>query len=167
MSLTHEDVKEILAILDQADCDEVDIELGDLKLHLRRHAKASDHRHETALGNDGDGKQAPQARPVAAIYPGSNPQEALPEGVVAVTAPMVGTFYRAPSPGEKPFVERGDRVAPEDSVCLLEVMKLFNSVKAGMAGTVERILVENGTLVEYGQTLILIRAETTTAATRK
>ena len=79
---------------------------------------------------------------------------------MAVTAPMLGTFYRMPSPGEKPFVEQGDKVSPDDTVCLVEVMKLFNSVKAGMAGTVEQILVENGTLVEYGQPLILIRKET-------
>ena len=79
---------------------------------------------------------------------------------MAVAAPMLGTFYRTPSPGEKPFVEQGDKVSPDDTVCLVEVMKLFNSVKAGMAGTVEQILVENGTLVEYGQPLILIRKET-------
>lgn len=79
---------------------------------------------------------------------------------MAVTAPMLGTFYRTPSPGERAFVEQGDKVSPDDTVCLVEVMKLFNSVKAGMAGTVEKILVENGTLVEYGQPLILIRKET-------
>jgi acetyl-CoA carboxylase biotin carboxyl carrier protein len=166
MSLSHEDVKTILTILDQADCDEVDIEFGDFKLHLRRHGHASDHPHGPAVDNQGAvqgrGEHAREIMPSGSIPHGSNREELLPEDVVAVTAPMVGTFYRTPAPGEKPFVEQGDRVTPEDPVCLLEVMKLFNSVKAGMAGTVERILVENGTLVAYGQALVLIRKETTT-----
>lgn len=171
MSLTHEDVKAILAILAQTECEEVDIEFGDFKLHLRKHGHAPDHRHGPAADNEGAvqrrSERAPETTPSGPIPHGKNQGQALPDGVVAITAPMLGTFYRAPSAGEKPFVEQGDRVAPEDPVCLLEVMKLFNSVKAGMAGTVERILVENGTLVEYGQALILIREETTTAATKK
>jgi acetyl-CoA carboxylase biotin carboxyl carrier protein len=72
---------------------------------------------------------------------------------------MLGTCYRAPSPGAKPFVEVGDKVRPDDTVCMVEVMKLFNSLKAGVAGTVEQVLFENATLVEYGQPLILIRKE--------
>ena len=83
----------------------------------------------------------------------------MPPGVVAVNAAMLGTFYRAPSPGAKPFVEVGGRVQPDDTVCLLEVMKLFSSLKAGVAGTVEKILAENATLVAAGQALILIRKD--------
>lgn len=76
---------------------------------------------------------------------------------------MLGTFYRAPAPGERPFVEVGDKVGPGDTVCLVEVMKLFNSVKAGVAGTVVKITVENGSMVEHGQTLILIESDRHTA----
>ena len=72
---------------------------------------------------------------------------------------MLGTFYRAPAPGERPFVEVGDKVGPGDTVCLMEVMKLFNSVKAGVAGTVVKIAAENGSMVEHGQTLILIESD--------
>jgi acetyl-CoA carboxylase biotin carboxyl carrier protein len=82
--------------------------------------------------------------------------ESVPDGLVAVRAPMLGTFYRAPSPGEKPFVEVGDNVGSNDTVCLVEVMKLFNSIKAGVDGTVVKIQVENGTMVEHGQILLLI-----------
>jgi acetyl-CoA carboxylase biotin carboxyl carrier protein len=70
---------------------------------------------------------------------------------------MLGTFYCAPSPGERPFVEVGSEVSLADTVCLVEVMKLFNSVKAGVAGTVVEVLVENGAMVEYDQVLMVIK----------
>jgi len=164
MSLTHEDVQKILAILDEAECEEVRLEFGDLKLHLRRHGSSLHLQHEQRPGDKDEGQTRRTANEEAASASPAPQQprheEAIPEGVMAVAAPMLGTFYRTPSPGEKPFVEQGDKVSPDDTVCLVEVMKLFNSVKAGMAGTVEQILVENGTLVEYGQPLILIRKET-------
>ena len=81
---------------------------------------------------------------------------AVPEGVVAIRAPMMGTFYRAPAPGEKQFVEEGQRVRADDTVCLIEVMKLFNSIRAGVDGEVVKIIAENGGLVEFDQPLIFI-----------
>ena len=69
---------------------------------------------------------------------------------------MLGTFYRAPAPGDPPFVKLGKRVQADDTVCLIEVMKLFSSINAGVDGVVTRILVENGTMVEFGQMLIVI-----------
>ena len=69
---------------------------------------------------------------------------------------MLGTFYRSPAPGDPPFVELGKRVRADDTVCLIEVMKLFSSINAGVDGVVTRILVENGTMVEFGQMLIVI-----------
>ena len=71
---------------------------------------------------------------------------------------MLGTFYRSPAPGEPPFVEIGKRVQADDTVCLIEVMKLFSSIKAGVDGVVTRILVENGAMVEFNQMLIVITA---------
>lgn len=164
MTLTHEDVRKILEILDHSDSEEVYLEFGDLKVHLRRHGDLSD------PGKPADRQPPPQAavspigEPAAAPTPA--PEEpgcevTIPAGLIAVTAPMLGSFYRAPTPDARPFVEVGDKVQPEDTVCLVEVMKLFNSVRAGTAGTIEKILVENATLVEYGQPLILIRKENT------
>ena len=69
---------------------------------------------------------------------------------------MVGTFYRAPAPGAPPFVEVGAKVEPDDVVCIIEVMKLMNSIRAGRRGRVVEILAENAELVEYGQPLIVI-----------
>ena len=81
---------------------------------------------------------------------------AVAEGEVAIRAPMLGTFYRSPAPGEPPFVEIGKRVRADDTVCLIEVMKLFSSIKAGVDGLVDRILVENGSMIEFNQMLIII-----------
>src|SRR5687767_5220336 len=166
MTLTHEDVRKILAILDESDYEEVHIEFGDLKLDLHRHGNPSSEiqpprGHEKPKDSgvspqapEMAGKESPVSIPRKPAY-----EAAIPEGMVAATAPMVGTFYRAPAPGAKPFVEVGDRVQADDTVCLLEVMKLFNSLKAGATGTVEKILVENAALVAAGQPLILIRKD--------
>jgi acetyl-CoA carboxylase biotin carboxyl carrier protein len=81
----------------------------------------------------------------------------LPAGTVVITAPMVGTFYRAPEPGAAPFVEVGAKVRPDTIVCLIEVMKLMNSVPAGIEGTVTHVFAENAQMVELGQALLAIR----------
>ena len=168
MTLTHDDVRKILEILDESDYEEVHIEFGDLKLDLHRRGDSSDMQHVQRHGKPEEGADSLDApKPVATktattVAPApaeTGREEALPEGVAAVVAPMLGTCYRAPSPGAKPFVEVGDKVKADDTVCLVEVMKLFNSLQAGVAGTVEKILFENATLVEYGQPLILIRKE--------
>jgi acetyl-CoA carboxylase biotin carboxyl carrier protein len=85
--------------------------------------------------------------------------EDLPAGTHLIRSPMVGTFYRAPEPGAKPFVEPGKKVKPDSIVCIIEVMKLMNSVEAGVKGTVTHVLVENGAMVEPGQPLVAIRPE--------
>ena len=71
---------------------------------------------------------------------------------------MVGTFYRAPSPGAKPYVEIGDTIKPGDVVCIIEAMKLMNEIKAEIGGKVTEVLVENGQPVEFGQTLFVLEA---------
>jgi acetyl-CoA carboxylase biotin carboxyl carrier protein len=79
------------------------------------------------------------------------------EGVVAITSPMVGTFYRSPSPEAPPFIEAGDEVEPGKVVCIIEAMKLFNEIEAEIRGKIIKILAENGKPVEYGQKLMLIK----------
>ena len=78
-------------------------------------------------------------------------------GLVAITSPMVGTFYRAPSPDSPPFIEEGDDIELGQVVCLVEAMKLFNEIESEVEGTVVKILVENSQAVEYGQKLMLVR----------
>ncbi len=77
--------------------------------------------------------------------------------VIEIKSPMVGTFYRAPSPGAKPYVEVGDEIKPGDVVCIIEAMKLMNEIKSDVSGIIEKILVENAEPVEFGQTLFLIK----------
>ncbi len=109
-------------------------------------------------------KKAAAARPAAASLPAAPPAgapaappaPAEPDHLVAITAPMVGTFYRAPSPDAPPFVSEGDLVEPGQTVCIIEAMKLFNEIQSEVRGRVARILVENAAPVEYGQTLMLV-----------
>lgn len=156
MDLTDKDIDRILKIIDESGYDEIKIEVGDFKLHVRK--TGSPGAAEPAGTNEPSPAPAVarrKSRP-APPGPGAPRAEEVPEGLVAVRAPMLGTFYRAPSPGAKPFVEVGDRVKAGDTVCLVEVMKLFNSVNAGTDGIVVKILVENGGMVEHDQVLMLI-----------
>ncbi|HZS67567.1 MAG TPA: acetyl-CoA carboxylase biotin carboxyl carrier protein [Burkholderiales bacterium] len=99
---------------------------------------------------------AAEARPAASAGPGpAGEAEAAQEGHV-VKAPMVGTFYRSPSPDAKPFVEVGQAVKEGDTICIIEAMKLMNEIEADASGAVKAILVENGQPVEYGQPLFIL-----------
>ncbi|WP_374350827.1 acetyl-CoA carboxylase biotin carboxyl carrier protein [Chitinimonas sp.] len=97
----------------------------------------------------------PQAAPAAAAVEAAAPASSLPEGTV-VKSPMVGTFYRAASPGAKPFAEVGQSVSAGDTLCIIEAMKLLNEIEAETSGVIKAILVENGTPVEYGEPLFII-----------
>ncbi|WP_250526255.1 acetyl-CoA carboxylase biotin carboxyl carrier protein [Caballeronia sp. GAWG2-1] len=96
-------------------------------------------------GSAGEGSAAPAASPAAVA----------PQGHI-VTSPMVGSFYRAPSPGADPFVQVGDTVKEGQTICIIEAMKLLNEIEADKSGVVKEILVENGQAVEYGQPLFVI-----------
>ena len=85
----------------------------------------------------------------------ATPAPAAPQGHV-VTSPMVGTFYRAPSPGADPFVQVGDTVKEGQTICIIEAMKLLNEIESDKSGVVKEILVENGQAVEYGQPLFVV-----------
>ena len=96
---------------------------------------------------------APHA--AAPVVPAAPVEEAIPEGHV-VRSPMVGTFYRAPAPGSKNFVEVGQNVGAGDTLCIIEAMKLLNEIEADQGGVIKAILVENGQPVEYGEPLFVI-----------
>jgi len=171
MDLTNDDVLEILRIIDESGYDEVRIESGDFKLHVCKHGSAVATRFEERTESRTPERTQPRPEPTRAAVKSDalsasasqREEEEIPAGLIAIRAPMLGTFYRAPSPGAKPFVEVGDKVAPHDTVCLVEVMKLFNSIKAGASGVVVKFLVENGAMVEHGQPLLLIEHELTSS----
>lgn len=103
---------------------------------------------------------APMAAPVAAQGQAVAAAPAAPAshaGTIAIKSPMVGTFYRAANPEAPSYVEEGDTVNKDTTVCMIEAMKVFNEIKAEMEGTIAAILVENGQSVEYGQPLFLVK----------
>ncbi|MWD29371.1 biotin carboxyl carrier domain-containing protein, partial [Aquicoccus sp. SCR17] len=107
-------------------------------------------------------RPAPVPEPTETAAPAPAPKAspaAAEEGLIEVTAPIVGTFYIAPEPGAAPFVTEGDKVDETSTVGIIEVMKVFNNIKAEQAGTVVRCLVEDGAFVEFGQPILLIRPE--------
>ena len=143
MGLTDDDVREILRIVDESELDELLIETDGFSLHVTKGAA------EPA---------ASAARPRApATAPAPQPASAETDnGQVTIPSPMLGTFYRAESPGAAPFVEVGSEVTEQTTVCIIEVMKMMNSVPAGVTGTVSEILADNAQLVEYGAPLFRV-----------
>ena len=147
MALTDDDVREILRIIDESSLDELRIETDGLSLHVVRGGVAP---------SDEPERERPAARPEPASQVVVAPES--PEDGLTIVAPMIGVFYRAPAPGEAPFVEIGARVEPNTIVGIIEVMKMMNSVPAGVAGTIAAIHVENAQPVEYGQPLFRVEA---------
>jgi len=159
MPLAHSDVRKVLDLLDRAEnLESLEIRLGDLVLRARKPGAATAGLPLTELHAPVSSGPPPAAvvPAVAAVVPPSPAAEEIPTGMTAIRAPMLGTFYRTPAPDQPPFVKEGDRVAGDDSVCLVEVMKMFNTVKTPVAGRVHRILAEHGKLVQHGQILMLI-----------
>jgi acetyl-CoA carboxylase biotin carboxyl carrier protein len=155
MTLRYEEVAEILKIIDSSNCDEISIETPEIKLFLRRSAVGSP---ETMRSPNGPA--VPQSGPASEIKDETSPPAdgkiALAAGRFEITAPMVGTFYRAPSPEASPFVEIGGVVSKGQPLCLIEVMRLFTTVHAEQDGRVMHIGAENGEFVEYGRTLFVL-----------
>ncbi len=150
--LTHDDVQRIIQIIDEMDDRDVHLEIGELKLHVTRGASAP-----LVAATP---RTPPAPPPTAApAKPASAPAAEVPPGHVAIRAPTMGTFYRASSPGAKPHAEIGDRVQPDDTVGVFEVMKLFSTLKAGVAGTITAIPVSNEAMVEQDQVLIVIKPD--------
>jgi acetyl-CoA carboxylase biotin carboxyl carrier protein len=149
MGLSDDDVREILRIIDESQLDELRIDMPDFRLHVRR-GGAPPPAVETPPP-ERRGEPAPAAPPEPAA-----PTTASPNGAATIDAPMLGTFYRASAPGEQPFVDVGSKVDADTVVCLIEVMKMMNSVKAGVAGTVVEVCAANADLVEYGEPLFRV-----------
>ena len=153
MQLDHEQLHRLLEALGDSDIQEFRLEGDDFRLEIRRNLP-------------GQAVIAPvMAAPVAAAAPVKPLDSASPppaatstrSDLLEITAPMVGTFYRAPAPGEPSFVEVGTRINVGQAVCILEAMKLMNELESEVAGEVVEILVDNGTPVEFGQVLMRVK----------
>ena len=144
-TLTYEDVLRIVELVKSTRFSEFRLKVGEIEVHLRRKNGAA-----------ADAAGLPAATENAAIVRSSQATRTFAPDAVLVRAPMVGTFYRAPAPGAEPFIEVGRHVDPDTTVCIIEVMKLMNSIAAEARGVVAEILVENGARVEPGDVLMVI-----------
>ena len=162
MEWTEKQILDTLRLIEASDYDEVKLEVGDFKLHVRkRGAPAAESLPTPAARVETMTAPTPAASPPPRIDAPPSPalpkgEEPVPEGVVAIRAPMVGTFYRAPAPHAPPFVETGVKVDAATTVCLIEVMKLFSTIKAGVAGKVVKILAQNAATVTKDEVLFWI-----------
>ncbi len=159
MHLDHEELHRILASLAESDIQEFSLEGKDFHLEVKRNLGPIKS-PEAIFVSSNTNQQEITPQPISSPPVPSNPPPAVastPPEFIEVTAPMVGTFYRAPAPGEPVFVEVGSRVAVGQTVCILEAMKLMNELESDIAGEVIEILVENGTPVEFGQVLMKVK----------
>ena len=155
MSLTGADIAEIAKLLDESHFTDLRLEMGSLKLRIRRDGG----RWSPALEEE---EEPGQAAPAADTEPPpalGQEAGAARAGELDVPAPLLGNFYAAPRPGDPPFVQPGDKVDEETVIGIIEVMKLMNPIRADVVGTVVAILAENGTAVEEGQSLIRVKVE--------
>jgi acetyl-CoA carboxylase biotin carboxyl carrier protein len=160
MELSGDDVLHILKLIDESKFDYFQLEVGELKI--------------TVSKGDPIPLGSPTAQSIAAPAPSSTvaakPQStassstpaaakptAIPEGMVPITAPLLGTFYVAPEPGAPPFVKVGQQITEDTTVGLIEVMKVFNSVRATVGGTIVEVVAQNGQFVEFGQALFIVK----------
>ena len=162
MSLSYADVGEILKMIDSSSCSEVVLELDGIKMIVRRGEQgASVTKVSAASGSGQSDFGTPTGNEVASFIPPqsankSDAGKAVAESGDIVKSPMVGTFYSKPSPEDPPFVAVGRKVKKGDTLCLIEVMKLFTTVECTTNGTVETIFAEDGALVEFDQPLFLV-----------
>ena len=148
-------VKKLVELLEESGIAEIEITEGEESVRISRHAPSVSAAPAAPAPVVVPAPAAPAAAPAP---PASAPEASVEteEEGYAVTAPMVGTYYSASSPGSPPFVQVGDRVSEGDTLCIVEAMKMMNQIEADVSGTIKSIRVQNGDPVEYGQILFVI-----------
>lgn len=158
---TPADIENLIELFNRSDWDEMHLKTDALEIFLSNDPNARRPSAQVVVAAPaaaapaavGAAPAASAAAPAAAAH---SAEVSIPAGMVAVRAPNLGTFYRAPKPGAPAYVEVGQAIEADTEVCLIEVMKLFTPVKAGVKGTVRQIVVNDGTMVEYEQVLVII-----------
>jgi acetyl-CoA carboxylase biotin carboxyl carrier protein len=149
-------LKKLIDLVEESGISELEITEGEEKVRIVKGGRqARDQSHTVAESTPPASASKDMAPPPAAPPPAVPPAPPEPEGHL-VKSPMVGTFYRSPSPDAKPFVEVGDTVKKGQTVCIIEAMKLMNEIEADRDGVVTAVLVETGQPVEYGEPLLLL-----------
>jgi len=146
-------LKKLIDLVQESGIAELEISEGEETVRITRTVAGGGNFYSMPVG--GMPMMAAAAPAVAAVTAPAAEEPAAPDGHM-VKSPMVGTFYRSPSPGAKSFVEVGQQVATGDTLCIIEAMKLMNEIEAEVGGTIKAVLVENGQPVEYGEPLFII-----------
>ena len=159
---TFQDINMLMEMFENSDWRELSIEVEDFSLHLSRDEGAAGLGQRPSLParerpRDTAAEASPAAQEPAAETVGVDDEEL--DGLVVVRAPNLGLFYRSPKPGVPPYVQTGEEVGEDTEVCLIEAMKLFTPVVAGVSGIVRRICVEDGALVEFDQPLFYVEPQ--------
>ncbi|MBS9403983.1 acetyl-CoA carboxylase biotin carboxyl carrier protein [Halomonas sp. TRM85114] len=148
-------VKKLIELLEESNISEIEIQEGEESVRISRHPNGTNWQQPAPYAYS----QPQQPAPHATTPPPSSAEPADETPVFrghAVSSPMVGTFYRSPAPGSKPFVEIGSSVKKGETICLIEAMKMMNQIEADRDGVIEAILVEDGEPVEFDQPMLVI-----------
>jgi acetyl-CoA carboxylase biotin carboxyl carrier protein len=171
--LTRSELRQILDFVDESRFDYLELQVGDLRLVVSKTGDLSNDARSSRSSpigageklNDSDGEPSGSGRqPASSLAQMAYPSDARAveassdDGLVTVVSPMVGTFFRRPEPTAQPYTEIGDSVLAESTIGMIELMKVYTSVQAGVNGIVDRILVNDADFVEFGQPLMLIRS---------
>jgi len=161
MELTEDDVLHILKLIDESKFDYFQLEVGELKITVSKGEPiplaGTAPQQITTNAAPSPAPAAAKPAPGPASAPAVAKSAAIPEGMVPITAPLLGTFYVAPEPGAPPFVKVGQQITEDTTVGLIEVMKVFNSVRATVKGTIVEVVAQNGQFVEFGQPLFIVK----------
>jgi acetyl-CoA carboxylase biotin carboxyl carrier protein len=161
MELSEDDVLHILKLIDESKFDYFQLEVGELKITVSKGEPIPLNSTPQAISVTPTPSAASAAKPAAAPAVASSAQApkaaVIPEGMLPITAPILGTFYVAPEPGAPPFVKVGQQITEDTTMGLIEVMKVFNSVRSTVKGTVVEVVAQNGQFVEFGQTLFIVK----------
>jgi len=157
MELSEDDVLHILKLIDESKFDYFQLEVGELKITVSKGdpipiAGATQPAPVSVSPSPAPAPKAAAAAPAPSVKPA-----VIPEGMLSITAPLLGTFYIAPEPGAPPFVKVGQQITEDTTVGLIEVMKVFNSVRAVVKGTIVEVVAQNGQFVEFGQALYIVK----------
>ena len=164
MKLDHEDLNRLIEKISTSDIQEFLLEGEDFKLEIKRNLFDQNQGTKNLVSNASyDSQTITNQKPIndnaSTVIEPETPQVAPPgrSDLTEITAPMVGTFYRAAAPGEEPFVELGNNIKVGQTICILEAMKLMNEIESEFNAEIVEILVENGTPVEFGQVLMRVK----------
>ena len=154
-------IKKLIELLDESGIAEIEVTEGEESVRISRYGAAPSFFQTSGpvpypVGAAAVAEAAPAAAATAAAAAPPSAEDRAAESGFPIESPMVGTMYRAPTPGAPPFVEVGSRISAGDVVCIIEAMKILNQIESDFSGVVREILVENGQPVEFGQTLMIV-----------